>query len=215
MVKNENNIIKTDIFYKVTDTHQYLHFKSCHPRHCKLNVPYNLARRICTIVSDPTTQDTRLSELRDMLLARKYPKSIIENGIEKAKSTSMEVLRSCRKKDIDPNIIPFVHTYNPNNPNMFKIIQHSLPSLCGDKTLEPVFKDIKFISSKRQAPNLKRILTRAALNRDTRTGGVKRCNDKRCKACPYMNEVSDFLFKGTSTKYVIKCEFTCWSKNLL
>ena len=39
----EENILKTDVFYKVTDTHQYLHFKSCHPNQCKNNVPYTIS----------------------------------------------------------------------------------------------------------------------------------------------------------------------------
>lgn len=29
-------------------THQCLHFNSCHPRHTKRAIPYNLARRMCT-----------------------------------------------------------------------------------------------------------------------------------------------------------------------
>ena len=48
----KNNSITTDIFYKDTDSKRYLDFYSCHPRHIKRALPYNLARRICTIVSD-------------------------------------------------------------------------------------------------------------------------------------------------------------------
>ena len=44
--------LSTDIYYKETDTNQYLDFKSCHPSHTKRSIPYKLARRICTIVSD-------------------------------------------------------------------------------------------------------------------------------------------------------------------
>ena len=31
----ENGNIKTDLYVKPTDTHQYLHSSSCHPYHCK------------------------------------------------------------------------------------------------------------------------------------------------------------------------------------
>ena len=34
-VKKRNKRIITDIYYKVTDTHQYLHFGSCHSHHTK------------------------------------------------------------------------------------------------------------------------------------------------------------------------------------
>ena len=59
VIKYEDKII-TDIFYKPTNTHQYLHFGSCHSRHTKRDIPYNLARRICTIVSEEETQKVRL-----------------------------------------------------------------------------------------------------------------------------------------------------------
>ena len=55
--------LNTDIYFKVTDTKQYLNFYSCHPRHTKKSIPYNLARRICTIMSDEKLKDRRLSEL--------------------------------------------------------------------------------------------------------------------------------------------------------
>ena len=41
LVKEGNNL-HTDIFYKETDSHQYLDFRSCHPKHTKLNMPYPL-----------------------------------------------------------------------------------------------------------------------------------------------------------------------------
>ena len=55
IVKKRNTRITTDIYYKVMDTHQYLHFGSCHPHHTKTSIPYNLARRKCTIVSEKDT----------------------------------------------------------------------------------------------------------------------------------------------------------------
>ena len=51
LLKN-NSTILTDIYSKETDSKQYLNFHSCHPKHTKTSIPYNLARRhICTIVS--------------------------------------------------------------------------------------------------------------------------------------------------------------------
>ena len=44
LVKKRNTRITTDIYYKVTDTHQFLHFGSCHPHQTKTSIPYNLAR---------------------------------------------------------------------------------------------------------------------------------------------------------------------------
>lgn len=68
-ITHEGESLSTDIYYKPTDTHQYLHFNSCHPRHTKRAIPYNLARRICTIVSDEQKRNQRLEEMKKNIFA--------------------------------------------------------------------------------------------------------------------------------------------------
>jgi hypothetical protein len=94
LVIKEGTTLSTDIYYKPTDTHQYLHFGSCHPHHTKTAIPYNLARRLCTIVSDKTTRDIRLKELRNYLLKQKYPERLVDDGISKAKGYDRSALLS-------------------------------------------------------------------------------------------------------------------------
>ena len=43
---------------------------------------------------------------------------IVEKGIEKALAVPQEQLRSEKLKKKD-DILPFISTYNPNNPNVF------------------------------------------------------------------------------------------------
>ena len=48
---DDNRQLQTTLFTKPTDTHNYLHYKSAHPRHLKNSLPYSQAlrlRRICT-----------------------------------------------------------------------------------------------------------------------------------------------------------------------
>ncbi|XP_014778431.1 uncharacterized protein LOC106875004 [Octopus bimaculoides] len=77
--------IEADVFFKPTDSKQYLLFSSCHPKHTKINIPFNLARRICTIASNSKTREKQLQELKTSILDRKYPVSLIKSGIEHAK----------------------------------------------------------------------------------------------------------------------------------
>lgn len=65
--KKEDRII-ADVYYKITDTKQYLISDSGHPRNTRNNIPYNLARRLCTIISNTDVLDYRLTELQDLLL---------------------------------------------------------------------------------------------------------------------------------------------------
>lgn len=114
LVEKKGNEISTDIYFKPTDTQQYLHFGSCHPRHTKRSIPYNLARRICTIVSDDDTKIQRLEELKNYLLSRLNPQQIIENGIQKALQIERtELLNPPRHENAETNILPLVTTHNP------------------------------------------------------------------------------------------------------
>ncbi len=58
-VQISNEKVITDIYYKQTDTQNYATFKSSHPKHTLKNIPYNLARRLCTIIDEKSTLDTR------------------------------------------------------------------------------------------------------------------------------------------------------------
>ena len=48
----DNNHIWMNIFYKKTDTPRRALFNCCHPKQCKKNIPFTLARRIFTIVEN-------------------------------------------------------------------------------------------------------------------------------------------------------------------
>ena len=213
IIERERKII-TDIHYKITDTHQYLHFDSCHPRHTKRMIPYNLARRICTIVSDKDLKEKRLDELRHLLIDRKYPKKLIEGGISRAIQQEIKELRKKKEREKSNDIIPFVHTFNPNNVNAYQLVQNTIPCILNDDIMKKVLTNSKIIASRRQAPNLKKILTKSLLS--TREEGiVTKCTDRRCKTCPYMPSVKSVTFKHTNKTFILKSSFTCKSKNLI
>ena len=214
-VTKKNCKLETDIYYKITDTHQYLHFNSCHPRHTKRNVPYNLARRICTIVSNEEIREKRLKELESMLILRKYPKGLIEVGIQKARCIEQKILRQTKKKIDQLDNIAFVSTYNPNNGDFSNSIKRSMPLLSNDANLKRIFDKTNYVASRRQAPNLKKILTKASLEKAQ--GGTKKCKDKRCKTCPYMPTTDKLEFKSNDKQktFQLKDSFSCTSRNLI
>ena len=44
--------LQTSVHYKETDTHNYLHYSSIHPDHCKGEIPYSQSLRLRRICSD-------------------------------------------------------------------------------------------------------------------------------------------------------------------
>ena len=49
-LKSTRNSVKTDIYYKPTNTHDYLPYDSAHPDYTKNNILYNLAKRILYLI---------------------------------------------------------------------------------------------------------------------------------------------------------------------
>ena len=68
-------------------------FTSNHPPHCLINIPFSLARRICTIVENENVKEKRFKELKKTLQEQRYPKSLIEARILTAEEIPLETLR--------------------------------------------------------------------------------------------------------------------------
>ena len=212
LVRKKDDKISTDIFYKNTDTHQYLHFGSSHPRHIKRAIPYNLARRICTIVSEEETRNQRLDELKTFLHDQHYPTNLINDGIKKAKEIDRnELINPTPRNDNETKILPLVTTYNPRNLNITPVVRNLNEILKTDDKMSRVLSKFKFINSKRQPKNLRRMLCPSEFKSTKHT--VRKCKDKRCGTCPYLQQGTSFTFDN----YVfhVNSDMSCESKNLI
>ena len=83
ILKSENEIL-AHVYYKDTNTHDYLPYDSAHPESCKTNVAYNLAKIIIVFVTDPEKVKLRLNGLR-IWLKNKYLDHIISSAFSKVK----------------------------------------------------------------------------------------------------------------------------------
>ena len=89
---------------------------SNHPKHCLTKIPFSLARRICTIVGNEHVKEKRFKELKRVLLEQKYPKSLIEASILRAKETPLELSRQPKTAKTE-EIIPFTNYYIQSQQN--------------------------------------------------------------------------------------------------
>ena len=216
LVIKDQNKISTDIYHKPTDTFNYVSFLSSHPRHTKAAIPYNLARRICTIVTNKRQKNIRLNKLRQKLLVRGYPLSLINSGIKKASLIPVEELRNPPKQDKNiETVVPIVTTHNPNNSNIFPQIRTRFNLLKGNR-MKKVQKETNLINSKRQPPNLKKILTNANFTENKIKRGTTQCKSVKCGTCKYMLETQQIVFNNQpQSPYIIKSPLNCLAKNVI
>jgi hypothetical protein len=155
---NKNFGIETDIYYKETDGHQYLNYKSCHPKHTKNNIPYNLMNRITTFVNNEERKNFRLSEMKAWLTKLSYPEKLLEDAIIKAKENSSTIAkRKPRKKD-DTKVINYITTHNPNNSDIYPIIREVFSKLKTNSDTKNSFEKTDIRKCNRQPRNLKKML---------------------------------------------------------
>ena len=211
----ENNSLKTDIFYKKTDSHDYLPFGSCHPRHTKQNIPYTLARLVCTIVTDPLRKLYRLEELKSWLLDSGYEEDIIDSKFDMLKNINQNTLRTKVSRESDKPPLIFVQTRNSANPHVFHRLQKFVDYLKTDERLAGILSNVKLIKSERQPKNLGGLLTHSYFGESMFDFGVTKCGAKRCITCSYIEEGTSVYFPHVDTRFQIKHKFNCNSGYLL
>ena len=81
MVSFNGGKFNTDVYHKLTDTHQYLNFKLCHPHHVKKAIPYGQALRLKRICDLEDVYKNREKELKGFLWKRGYKKGFVEEQI--------------------------------------------------------------------------------------------------------------------------------------
>ena len=143
-----NKEIKTKLYTKETDTHNYLHRKSVHPEKLKKTIPYGQAlriRRICTTEED---FDSGCKDLSNDFLKRGYTQDEVSTHIQKAKDVPRETTLISKEKQALTRI-PLVLTYNPTLPPIMESIKKHWHILQSDTSLREIFKELPITSYRR------------------------------------------------------------------
>ncbi len=187
VIVRNHRVFSTDIYYKETNSHFYLDYKSHHLEHVKNNLPYTLAKKIITFVSDEKQTNFRLQQMRQWLLKCKYPNEIINIGIFNAK------LQGPAPPPKDPNNqLIFVSKYIGNYSNKSTVQQiNNLLQNTNSERLNSVFKDCNAIIAHQQPPNLLRRISKALFTtipppiEENNAWGIFKCKraTSNCKIC--------------------------------
>ena len=130
------------LYHKPTDTQRC---PSSHTNHCKQNILFCLARGICTIAENNAEKLKNLENLKSNLSKYSYPDSLLKQGFQKALSIPQKDLRKPNKSP-NENILPFITTFNRNNPNIYSTIKSSVNCLKNNSVSG--FYNVQLIQSK-------------------------------------------------------------------
>ena len=209
----------TDLYKKPTDRCKYLLPSSCHPSHIVKNIPYNLAYRILRICSEKENLTKRLSELKTLLISREYREKSVEDAISRVlKVSRMEAIKKVEKVKNERPV--FVLTYNPALPSVSQSLQKHWRVMMTDPYLKKVFPKPPMVAFRR-TQNLRSKLIKAKVpppppkrkKRDIH--GMKKCNNPRCEACPFILAGKEVKSPFCATSVTINADLDCNSKNVI
>ena len=172
--------------------------------------------RIC---SETDTRDLRLSELRDLLLARNYKPRLVDAAIEKAKKIPrMEALRKVPQKENKIRRPILVITFDPRLPQIPAILRKHWRTMTSDPYLKEVFPLPPMVAYKRPENIQEKLISSKIppllLRRPRRTTpGMKKCHN--CTICPYVQNCKSVKSTATDLIVQINREVSCLSKNII
>ena len=140
-VSLKDDAIFTDLHIKPTDGHQFLHYKSSHPRVIKNSIPFSQALRIRRLCSSQNDLHSHISNLKGWLLARDYPQKVVSEQTDKVVFGEQP-----SRKDTSEQDVPFVATYHPKLRDLDKLIKNLQLSLCSDSEVQRVFSPAPIVS---------------------------------------------------------------------
>ena len=221
LVSKRGTKLETDLFSKETDTHQFLHFKSCHPFKCKKPIPYSQAIRIKRICSEEHILEGRLYDLKTWFLKRGYSEKLVDQGIQRVNGIDRNSLLQKKDKTDMGNSngkVTLVLTYHPA---LAKRIYHILKEAHKFIERSDILKAILPIPPRvafRNAKSLKDMLVRSKLkpvSPNLEKGNFRCSFDKRCQICPLMTGQNSFKSTYNGKEFKINFSFNCNSENVI
>ena len=217
VIKTQKGFI-TEIYNKETDSDTYLPWYSSHPRHCRENIPFNLARSVRALTDDSDTVLVKMDQLRAKLIRCDYPQGLVSTAIQSAIILNKDDLRVIKDAESDSKVIAFVHQYDPGLPQLFPLLKEYTSRLYTSKELKPIFGNYRIINSQREPCSLGRMLQHSKF--DSSTQGiddfeVKKCGVKKCGVCNDILEVDSFYFRNSGITFNIKAKMTCLVRNVI
>ena len=199
---DKSKALQTDLYRKPTDARSFLHFDSCHPPHCFSGVVTSQAQRLRRIINNDHRLETQLNELKNDFLKCGYPHCMLDNIVNKIKSSERSLekkVRDCAQSD---NSIRVISTYGRDD-QLVNIL----------KKVDKMNNKVNFTYVKKTGPSLHNILVRSKSIALGNTRGITSpCKRKRCLACRLMSNKRKIKRRRKS---YLTCKANCTSKNII
>ena len=118
---------------------------------------------VYNICTKPENRDKRLAELKELLLAREYPESLIDRAVERAKKIPRKVALYKVTKKITEERPIFALKFDPRMPSVPKLLaKHWRSMVSQNQYMKECFKKPPMTTFRKQ-PNLRNLLIKSKI----------------------------------------------------
>ena len=204
LIYRRGDALHTDLYVKSTDSQVILSFTSNHPRHILRNIPYVLAKRIKTLVSEPRQVELQLKKLSQRLMDSKYPRQLVMDAL------NIDYCIGNRTIDNNTNktkIYPLVFPYHRKATQVTSSLQRSIESLRCYNSTRHILQNNRTCLSFKSSPKLLQIIKKP-------TYSITKCNQTRCKTCQIIVEGGAIHLPNRQALYP-NANMNCCTKNVI
>lgn len=211
----KDGLLETTMYKKPTDKQAWLHNTSCHPLHCKKNIPFNQMLRARRLCSDTQDFQAKCSELCATLESRGYNSKDLQESREKASVLPRSDTLTYKPKK-SHNRVPFVITHNPANPPLRTWLKQEQTTLFSSSKMKAAMPQLPIVGE-RNSKTLRNTLMPSSLppfQSQDENPGVFKC--KGCVICrEHLVEAKQFKSSTTGETVSIRHTLTCQSTNII
>ena len=216
-----NNRLETTVYRKPTDSHLYLHNKSCHNRKSINGIQKGVALRLRRICSTEAEFQIKANEYMKYLTSRGHDVNKVKEAFEAVKSMDRAEARKPVTSKRNNNRIIFSTKFNPRGPDVKSIIKRNLPIIESDPFLAELFPAESILVAFKKENTLSNLLLRSdpynvkeSLLDNTEKGYVK-CT-RKCDSCNnFVDATSNITSFATGRKFKIRSDITCNTRNII
>ena len=216
----DSNQIKTTLYTKPTDSHNYINYQSCHQKSCKNGIPYGQFLRLRRICSDEDDYVAKSKQMAYYFHLANYPIELIQSSFERAflQERKELLLPKVQEKDPDQDNLYLITTNHPTFRGVNQIVNKNTDLLDRSSSTRPV-RQAKLVQGFRRCKNLRNILVKAKL-RQKNKGSQRPQIDNRCRRpfciyCKKINRTGKIYSMVTDRRYTTRHNVSCRSNNLI
>ena len=155
--------ISTTLYTKPTDSHNYVNYKSCHPKSCRNGIPYGQFLRLRRICSTEEDFIMKSKTLAFHFHQANYPSKLIQESFERAFVQNRQALlvpKPDTEAGTNKDNLYLITTYHPTFHEVNRIVNQNMDLLDRSSSKRPIIQ-APLIRGFRRCRNLRDHLVRA------------------------------------------------------